>query len=180
MNPVSKADGELVRPTPEPGMGLSNATTSETPRIIPTPRAGALSPSSPPTMSPMSILRALRRRSALALGVAILMTGTCGPAAWFLVPPAKFKAKARLQVIASPPKVLFQTAETEGRVVTIYKRYQSTQQTLVKSQMVLKTALQDGKVSEYPMIRRKSIRSRGSRKSWSSSSSQPRRSWRSP
>ena len=151
MNPVSKADGELVRPTPEPGMGLSNATTSEPPRIIPTPRAGALSPSSPPTMSPMSILRALRRRSALALGVAILMTGTCGPAAWFLVPPAKFKARARLQVIASPPRVLFQTGDAEGG--GDYMRYQSTQRTLVKSQMVLKTALQDRKVSEYAMIR---------------------------
>ena len=80
------------------------------------------------------------------------MTGICGPAAWFLVPPAKFKAQARLQVVAHPLKVLFQTAETEAGGEE-YKRYQSTQMTLVKSQMVLKTALQDKEVSEYPMIR---------------------------
>ncbi len=51
----------------------------------------------------------------LALGVAILAAGISGPAAWFLVPPAKFKAQARLQVAAQPPKVLFQTVETEGQ-----------------------------------------------------------------
>ena len=115
MNPVSKADGELVRHTPEPGMGLSNATLSDPPRIIPTLRGGALNPNSPSTMSPMSILRALRRRSAVASGVAIVMTAICGTAAWFLVPPAKFKARARLQVIASPPKVLFQTVDARRR-----------------------------------------------------------------
>ncbi len=162
MNPVPKSDGELVRSTTEPGMGLSNATTSAPPRIIPTPRAGALSPSSPSTFSPMSILRALRRRSALALGVAILATAVCGPAAWYLVPAAKYKATARLHVIAQPPKLLFRTVETDGGD---YRRYQSTQQTLVKSQMVLTPPSRKGKLPTIPSSARKSIRSRGFRRS---------------
>jgi polysaccharide biosynthesis transport protein len=103
-------------------------------------------------MSPMSILRALRRRSALALGVAILVTGTAGPAAWFLVPAAKYKASARLQVIAQPPALLFRTVETEGAGGD-YRRYQSTQQTLVKSRMVLNAALREGKVATYAILR---------------------------
>ena len=70
-------------------------------------------PAAATTLSPMSILRALHRRQMLALGVAILAAGISGPAAWFLVPPAKFKAQARLQVAAQVPKVLYQTVETE-------------------------------------------------------------------
>ncbi len=78
--------------------------------------------------------------------------GVCGPAAWFLVPPAKFKAQARLQVAAQPPKVLFRTVET-GHEREDYRRYQNTQQTLVKSQLALNAALQDKEVSKYRMIR---------------------------
>ena len=74
-----------------------------------------------------------------------------GPAAWYLV-PVKFKAQARLQVASQPPKVLFRTVETEDGHDD-YKRYQNTQQTLVKSQLVLNAALQDTKVSSYRMVR---------------------------
>ena len=89
----------------------------------------------------------------LALGVAILAAGISGPAAWFLVPPAKFKAQARLQVAAHIPKVLYQTVETEALGGEDYKRYQTTQLTLVKSQLALNAALQDKEVSKYRMIR---------------------------
>jgi polysaccharide biosynthesis transport protein len=152
VNPETQTDGELVRAVPEPGMGIAGATPTHSPRIVPLPRTATLSSSSAPTMSPMSILRALRRRSALALGVAILVTGAAGPAAWFLVPPAKFTASARLQVIAQPPALLFHTVETDGGGGD-YRRYQSTQQTLVKSRMVLNAALREGKVSSYAILR---------------------------
>jgi len=98
----------------------------------------------------MSILRALRRQQTLALGVAILLTGICAPAAWFLV-PAKYKAQARLQVMAQTPKVVFQTVETEGG--DDYRRYQQTQITLVKSRLVLNAALTDEKVAKCRMVR---------------------------
>ena len=98
----------------------------------------------------MGLLYALRRRQMLALGVAILAAATCGPAAWFFVPPAQFKAQARLQVIAQQPKVLFRTVETEAG--DDYHRYQTTQLTLVKSRLVLNTAIQDEHVSKYRMV----------------------------
>jgi capsular exopolysaccharide synthesis family protein len=99
----------------------------------------------------MGLLRALRRRSALALGVALLLAGVAGPAAWLLV-PMSYRAQARLQIATLPPKVLFQTVETQNSGGD-YKRYQSTQQTLVKSHLVLAAALRDPKVARYKMIR---------------------------
>ncbi|MGP0069472.1 MAG: polysaccharide biosynthesis tyrosine autokinase [Isosphaeraceae bacterium] len=134
---------------PEPVM-IGPAAAPQAPRIIPGLRAGMSSPTATATMSPMSILRALRRRQLLALGVAILLTSISGPAAWFLI-PVKFKAQARLQVAAELPKVLFRTVETEAH--DDYKRYQNTQQALVMSQLVLNAALQDAKVSAYRMVR---------------------------
>src|SRR5262249_9943595 len=97
-------------------------------------------------------LRALRRRAALALGVALVLAAASGPAAWFLV-PVSYKAQARLQVATQPPKVLFQTVETQNLGGDDYKRYQSTQQTVVKSDLVLVGALRDPKVAGYQMIR---------------------------
>ena len=91
-------------------------------------------------LSPISLLRALRRRQTLAIGLAILAVGFCGPAAWFLVPAAKYQAQAKLQVVASVPKVLFRTVESESSGGEDYKRYQSTQLALIKSEMVLNAA----------------------------------------
>src|SRR5208337_1257815 len=107
--------GESVQPLPEPGMIISAAAPSQAPLIVPAPRPGMSDLTTAATMSPMSpmsILRALRRRQMLALGVAILLTSISGPAAWFLI-PVKFKAQARLQVASELPKVLFKTVETE-------------------------------------------------------------------
>ena len=142
MNPESQARGELARPR-RPGRPSSRRPGA---RIVPVPRAGQASPAPAGAIDPMSLLRALRRRSALALGMALLLAGIAGPAAWYLI-PLSYKAQARLQVAAQPPKILFKTVETEDLGGDEYKRYQSTQQTLVKSQLVLGAALRDPKVS---------------------------------
>jgi capsular exopolysaccharide synthesis family protein len=102
-------------------------------------------------LNALSLLRALRRRQALALGVALLAAGIAAPAAWFLVPQAKYRAQARLQVAALPPKVLFRTVETE--VLDDYRRYQATQQALVKSSLVLNATLGDANAKKSRMIR---------------------------
>jgi len=137
---------------PEPGKIISAAAPPQAPRIVPAPHPGMSDLTAAATMSPMSILRALRRRQMLALGVAILLTSISGPAAWFLI-PVKFKAQARLQVASQLPKVLFRTVETEAN--DDYRRYQNTQQALVMSQLVLNAALlsQDPNVSAYRMVR---------------------------
>jgi capsular exopolysaccharide synthesis family protein len=142
MNPDRRSPGELVRPVTEPTVvakmvGASDPVSSGT--------ASAFAP------TPLGLLRALHRRQALAVGVALLAAGISGVAAWFLVPGSKFRAQARLQVAAQPPKVLFRTVETEN-LGEDYRRYQNTQQTLVKSQLVLNAALHDDKISKYRMV----------------------------
>ena len=122
-------------------------------RIVAVPRPGQIGPLQAGAIGPLSLLRALRRRSALALGVALLATGIAAPAAWYLIPLA-YKAEARLQVAVQPPKVVFSTVETQGAGGgDEYKRYQSTQQTLVKSSLVLAAALRDRKVANFQMVR---------------------------
>jgi capsular exopolysaccharide synthesis family protein len=116
-------------------------------------RAPVAKPAQATALTPMSILRALRRRQTLALAVAILAAGISGPAAWFFVPPAKYRAQARLQVAAQVPKVLYKTVEAESLGGDDYKRYQTTQLTLVKSSLALNAALQEKAVSKYRMVR---------------------------
>ncbi len=144
-----KPNGELARP----GSSSANvpAVSPRDPsRGVSIPRPGAVSASAGGTVSVMSLLRALRRRSVLALGVAILAALAVAPAAWYLVPSAKYRAQASLQVVAQPPKVLFQTMEAEA---DDYRRYQSTQQTLVRSRLVLNAALAEKEVSGYQMLK---------------------------
>jgi capsular exopolysaccharide synthesis family protein len=68
--------------------------------------------------------------------------------------PKSFSAQARLQIAAQAPKILFQTVETQEVGSDAYKRYQSTQQALVKSQLVLNAALSDPKIRNYSTIRK--------------------------
>ncbi len=150
MNPESKPYGEFVRPVLEPGVIVSAQAASQLPLVVPGARAGLPYPTSAALITPIGVLRALRRRQLLALGVAILLTSIGGPAAWYLVPPAKFKTQARLQVAAQPPKVLFQTVENGSGD---FQRYQNTQQTLVTSRLVLNAALQNPKVRRSRMIK---------------------------
>jgi capsular exopolysaccharide synthesis family protein len=109
---------------------------------LPAPQAGAI--------TPMGVLRALRRRSALALGLALLLAGIAGPAAWFLVPSAAFRAESRLQIDAHHPQILFNTLDSQGGD---YGRYQITQKSLLKSRLVLRKALGDDKVASCRTIR---------------------------
>ncbi len=150
MNQESHSFGELARPVSNTA-GIVAGPPRDIARVVSASSSGTLEMGASTNFSTTSLLRALRRRHLHALGVAILLTSTVGPAAWYLVPPAKYKAQARLQLAAQPPKVLFRTVETD--MVDDYKRYQTTQQTLVLSQLVLNTALQDKEVSTYRIIR---------------------------
>ena len=85
MNPEAQPRGELIRSLVGPAGSVSAA---EAARIVPSPRGsqGSLPQAPAATISLTSLLRALRRRSALALGVALLLAAIAGPAAWFLIP----------------------------------------------------------------------------------------------
>src|SRR5947207_717187 len=113
MSSESRPHSELARPVSDPAAVIAAAPMGVA-RVVPASLPGVPRAASPTALSPMSILRALRRRQMLALSVAILATAIAAPAAWFGVPPAKYKAHALLQVAAQAPKVIFKTVETEG------------------------------------------------------------------
>jgi len=131
--------------------------------VVETASVGGVQPNSPAfskkmsatpstVITPVSLFKAFRRRQTLGFGLAILAVTICAPASWFLIPSSKYQAKARLQVVAHVPKVLFKTVETEGTGGDEYKRYQRTQVALVKSELVLNAALQDENVKKYQCI----------------------------
>ncbi len=153
MNQESHPPVELARRV-STAEAVVAAASEEAPRAVPASGVGTRGVASAIELSPTSLLKALRRRQTLALGVALLAIAISGPAAWYLVPAAKYKTQARLQLAAQPPKVLFRTVETDTNGDD-YKRYQNTQLTLVKSQLVLNAALVDKSVSKYAMIRDK-------------------------
>ncbi len=153
MNQESHPPVELARRV-STAEAVVAAASEEAPRAVPASGVVTRGVASAIELSPTSLLKALRRRQTLALGVALLATAISGPAAWYLIPAAKYKTQARLQLAAQPPKVLFRTVETDTNGDD-YKRYQNTQLTLVKSQLVLNAALVDKSVSKYAMIRDK-------------------------
>jgi capsular exopolysaccharide synthesis family protein len=101
-------------------------------------------------VSPLSLLRALRRRLPSALGLAILALFTSFTASWSLVPQAKFKAKSLLKVDSQTPRILYKVENQGGED---YKRYQKTQVNLLRSRVVLSSALSSEGISKLPMIR---------------------------
>src|SRR5262249_52489805 len=149
MNPEPQSLGELARPATNPADVIA-VGPSDIARVVPSSGSVPAKTAAATAFTRASILRALYRRQLLALSVAVVATAIAGPAAWFGLPPAKYKALAQLQVKAQPPKVLFPTIETE--LHDDYRRYQNTQQALVKSQFVLGAAVRD-KVSQYQTIR---------------------------
>src|SRR3954447_10627519 len=110
MSSESRPQSALARPVSDPAAVIAAAPTGVA-RVVPASLPGAPRVASPTALSPMSILRALRRRQTLALSVAVLATAIAAPAAWFRLPPAKYRAAARLQVASQAPKVIFKTVE---------------------------------------------------------------------
>jgi hypothetical protein len=80
--------------------------------------------------------------------VIVVLTG--GYLIW-KVSPATLRARALLQVVAHPPRVLFGAGEIE--TPHDYRRYQKNQQVLVKSLLVVTVALQDQAVKGYRIVR---------------------------
>ena len=101
----------------------------------------------------MRLLAAFRRRWLLAVGLGMLAATVAGTAAWFLVPPAKFAAEAVLQVDSRVPVVVFSTAETQNQAQDEYKRYQKSQINLVRSRLVLVSALGQPGIDKFRTIR---------------------------
>ena len=156
MNDINPTSGELIRSI-SPGKSLVDIgeglgfegtgfrTTTMAQRV----------PAAPLDLESQShgTASALRRRLPLALGLAILVSGLSTGAAWFLLPPPKFKAQSRLQVSSQVPQVAFKTSEAQYDTADSYRRLQKTQLNLVKSRFVINAALQAKEVANIPMIK---------------------------
>ena len=148
MSEEKTSPGELSSPVPVPGTILEPLSGSGV--AAPWTRPAGLPAGMPSSASPLSLLRALKRRLPLALGLAILASGLIGSAAWFLVPQAKFKAKSVLRVNSSQPQMVYKVENQSGED---YKRYQKTHLSLLRSRTVLTAALSEEGISKLATIR---------------------------
>ena len=153
MNQASHVPGELTGPI---------STTATVVDTIGSDGTGMLHPAYPVVVnpqpasspSPMGLLRALKRRLALALGLAILVSGVCSMAAWLLLPPPKYQAQAQVLVRTTTPQIMFKTVDAEVETgFEEYQRFQKSQLIQLKSRFVINTALQQPGINELKMIR---------------------------
>lgn len=126
------------------------------PAVVPPHRAEVFSISSAPVVAasgldPVALLKALRRRWPLALCAGFLVGGVLAMATYFLVPPAKYTARAMLHVNSTQPRILLKVGENESD----YMAYQRTQLALLKSRLVLGTALKDPEVAKLEIVAQK-------------------------
>ena len=94
MNQANRVTGELTGPI------STTATVVETiggdgTGMVPSAYPVVVNPQPTSSPSPMGLLRALKRRLALALGLAILVSSVCSMAAWFLLPPRSTRPRPR-------------------------------------------------------------------------------------
>jgi capsular exopolysaccharide synthesis family protein len=104
----------------------------------------------PAKLEPIALLKALRRRWPLALGAGLLCAAVAAGAAYALLPPAKYTARAIFHVNAVPPRILLNVRE----VYSDYGAYQRTQLALIKSRLVLNAALKGEKVTGLRCVAR--------------------------
>jgi capsular exopolysaccharide synthesis family protein len=85
----------------------------------------------------LSLYVALRRRLGLALGMGLGLALVVGAATWYLVPRAKYTARASLQVSTNPKRIIFEPGDSR----TDYRTYQRTQVAVVKDRKIITDAL---------------------------------------
>jgi capsular exopolysaccharide synthesis family protein len=97
-----------------------------------------------PALSPLGLLKALRRRWPIALLLGIIAACVTFGAVWKFLPPAKQIAYARLYIPAKPEKILGE--HPEGHLD--FQVFQRTQMSLIRSRPVLEGVLADPRVIE--------------------------------
>jgi capsular exopolysaccharide synthesis family protein len=118
---------------------------------LPVPRAArhAAPPaalSTPPNA--VALLKALRRRWPLALGLGLLLAALLGPGTWLLLPPSKHFV--RTLIYLPPPRAVVPGFAVHG--ASNLDAHQRTQVALVKSRLVLNAALRNPDVAHLGVI----------------------------
>jgi len=119
---------------PLPGWSAPGSLSARSPAATPAEEG---SPIGATRVDPIALLRALRRRWRLAVPLGLLLGVAAATAAWFVIPPSKYTATARLFIPQAAPRFLYETKETSSE----YHLFRQTQVVRIKSQKVLETAL---------------------------------------
>src|SRR4051812_42679779 len=139
------ATPDNISEEPAPIRTMGPRSTSEIVRTFPiAPLPPALSTS--PNL--FVLLQSLQRRWYKALCLGLFCSTFVAAAVWLLVPPSLYTARSLMHASSIPPKVIFQTAEVRADFPTFSK----TQMTLIRSRLVLNTALRDPKVSSLELV----------------------------
>src|SRR5271157_4178910 len=112
MNQASRVTGELTGPIATTATVVDTIGRDGT-GMAPSAYSVVVNPQPTSNASPMGLLRALKRRLALALGLAFLVSSFCSMAAWFLLPPPKYQAQAQVLVRTATPQIMWKTVDTE-------------------------------------------------------------------
>ena len=100
-------------------------------------------------LTPLAILRALRRRWLVATSLGLLLGSLAGVMLWF-VRPAQFTAYALLKISPGQVRVL---PESGGQASGEELNYQKTQVAIIKSRQVIKAALRNPAALQTELIR---------------------------
>ena len=152
MNQANRVTGELTGPISTTATVVDTIGGDGT-GMVPSAYPVIVNPQPTSSPSPMGLLRALKRRLALALGLAILASSVCSMAAWFLLPPPKYQAQAQVLVRTATPQIMWKTVDTEAESREEYACFQKSQLIQLKSRFVINTALQQRGINELKMIR---------------------------
>src|SRR5271165_6617161 len=155
MNQENCVTGELTGPISTTATVVDTIGSDETGMIVPSASAYPMVVHSQPTFSPspMGLLRALKRRLALALGLAIMVSGASSIAAWFLLPPPNYQAQSKVLVRTATPQIMWKTVDTEAERGDEYQRFQKSQLIQLKSRFVINAALGQRGINDLKMVR---------------------------
>ena len=136
-------------PTPDPRQPAAVSWTAARPGPVLVPTAA--SQVKKRSIDPLRLARSFRRRGLSATLLGTLLGTIAGVVTWFVVPPARYTATARLHVASVAPMFMYKTREAAPE----YATFRQTQLALLKSQQVIDTALSQDEVKSLHAVRTK-------------------------
>lgn len=136
-------------------------TAGGLPAMVLTVRGGrGFRPNPPPIVTPTArgfdlpaLLRALWRQLHLAVALGVLVAAASTALVYAVLPPVRYPATVLFRIAPTQPRVIFETTDLVDDSRGEFKRYQDTQEVLVKSTMVLTAALRAREVATLALIR---------------------------
>ena len=136
-------------PIPDPRQPAAVSWTGARPGPVLVPTAA--SQVKKRSIDPLRLARSFRRRGLSATLLGTLLGTIAGVVTWFVVPPARYTATARLHVASVAPMFMYKTREAAPE----YATFRQTQLALLKSQQVIDTALSQDEVKSLHAVRTK-------------------------